>query len=316
MAFTRTIAGIRDGWFCFDMCCVCSLVVDVLCMPPLYELGMVGETPTGTQLLRALRFGRLLRLSRALRGLRDLRIVVKGTLVGMQSAVYVWMLLAFLVFTFGLGIFGSIQDGDVKRDFFSTPQHSMRTLMVTGIMLDGVSKLGKALAVNYDFITVLLFSVFQLIAFFGLLNMLIAVFCNSAMQIATTERNELDLRYLENHLMDILVCYLEDDESLIDKTTFELMMKNSEVNNTLKHCGTDVDTLLGLSGSLFPTAKSTISIEELFEMIMRLRSGTPACASHIVSLSSTMEQRFDNLDRHVMPKSIREIGKHTRLIAP
>merc|ERR1712032_1024850 len=198
--------------------------------------------------------------------------------------------------TFGLGIFGSIQDGDVKRDFFSTPQHSMRTLMVTGIMLDGVSKLGKALAVNYDFITVLLFSVFQLIAFFGLLNMLIAVFCNSAMQIATTERNELDLRYLENHL--------------IDKTTFELMMKNSGVNNTLKHCGTDVDTLLGLSGSLFPTAKSTISIEELFEMIMRLRSGTPACASHIVSLSSTMEQRFDNLDRHVMPKSIREIGKH------
>merc|ERR1712151_43345 len=99
-------------------------------------------------------------------------------------------------------------------------------------------------------------------------------------------------RYLEKHLMDILECYLENGQKNISRHEFKMIMKNSDVSNTLRQCGTDMHALQHIPKVLFPRENSKITLSEFFRMIVRLRAGTPASASHIASLSSMIEGRL------------------------
>merc|ERR1712151_42299 len=118
----------------------------------------------------------------------------------------------------------------------------------------------RAMISSNDVFTLCVFCAFQFVAFFGLLNMLIGAFCNSAMQIAEAEQMEHDLNSLEKHLMGILECYIDYGQNAVNKTEFDLIVKNTAVNNTLRTCGTDVDALLRISDTIFPKSDSKISL--------------------------------------------------------
>jgi len=269
-------------------------------MQPLYHVGLIGGKSGTNTIFRIFRLARILRFLRLLRGFRDLQVIVKGALSGIRAALYVWVLLGLMLFVFSLIISASIQDEDLGQEYFSTVVDSMRTLLLSGIMLDSVGKLWIAMQNSGEVLALSMFGLFQFFSFFGLLNMLIGAFCNSAMQAADLEQKEHDLWYLKKHLTNILDCYIEDGELSIGKVEFDLIMKNKEVSSLLTQCGTDVDALRRIRDTLLPTSDSHISLAELFQVIIRLRAGTPAFASHIVSLTSVIEQRFDLLERHVL----------------
>merc|ERR1712032_896148 len=279
-------------------------------MQPLYHFadnvtrpaGLIDADHVNGGVLHLFRLAKLLRLIRFFRGFTELQVVIKAVSAGLRSAAYVWVLLGGLMLIFSVFLSVSVQDRDVKEEFYASLTDSFLTLLLTGIMLDDIRELWLKMRRSQDLITLLAFWVLQFVAFFGLANLLIGLFCISAQQIAEDEKAEHDLRFLEKHLKGIVECYTANGQISINQTEYELIVKNTSVRNTLKQCGSDTDALLRISDTLFPEMDSTLTLQELYQVFMRLRNGAPARDSQIQSLISLVEQRFDSLESHIMPE--------------
>ncbi|CAK0836159.1 unnamed protein product [Prorocentrum cordatum] len=85
----------------------------------------------------------------------------------------------------------------------------------------------------------------------------------------------------------------------INGATFQLIMQNADVLESLRDCGTDVDGLLMLTEVLFPTEASVITYQEFVSVIVRLRKGKPVSISEVIGLQEFMKQKMDQLDESI-----------------
>jgi len=115
-------------------------------------------------------------------------------------------------------------------------------------------------------------------------------------EVAAVEKDRLEIFTLRERLEDIVYCYMDDDTDHINAEKFQLLLKNTDVLQTLLSCGTDLDGLFMLSDILFPNEGSEISITQFFSVIVRLRAGKPASVSDIIGLQEFTNQRLNALE--------------------
>merc|ERR1712032_460976 len=101
------INAFRDGWFSFDFVFVGVLGIELGILQPLYYFGLIEMTSGSSTLFRLFRIGRILRFFHVFRGFRNLQVVLKGSVIGMHSAMSIWTLLGLLTFTFSLALTAS-----------------------------------------------------------------------------------------------------------------------------------------------------------------------------------------------------------------
>jgi len=125
-------------------------------------------------------------------------------------------------------------------------------------------------------------------------------FCNVAIETRLHDKDIEEIAYLERHLEGVVKCYMDDNGDLhINGDTFQLIMQNADVLETLRDCGTDVDGLLMLTEVLFPTEDSVITYQEFFSVIVRLRKGKPVSMSEVIGLQEFMKAKMDQLDESI-----------------
>jgi hypothetical protein len=284
----------KNVWFILDAGCTLTIIVEVLVIPHTDRTS--GITPA-IQVLRLVRLSRLLRIFREI---KEVVIILRGIASGMRSAAFIWLLMAFLLYgcSVVLTTAAATDDSDFLREkYFGSVGQSVLTLVAHGIALDGVAEFFGDLRLHGGLFQSVVFFTFVFLSYFSLLNMLVGAFCNVAFEVATVEKDYLEIGYLQNHLQSIVECYMDDDkDDSINRTHFELIMKNADVLGTLRACGTDLDGLIMLSDVLFPYEDSEITYMELFSVIVRLRRGKPASVSEIIGLQEFTKQRCDKLE--------------------
>jgi len=147
-----------------------------------------------------------------------------------------------------------------------------------------------------EILPTVLFCIFMFLSYFGLLSMLIGSFCSVAFQVSHLEEDASEINCLHERLSEILECYLIDGRNTIRLQEFKLILQNVDVHDTLRKSGTDVGGLMALRNILFPTEDSELTFTQLFSLIVRLRDGKPACASHLMNLFHRIDQRCDMME--------------------
>mmetsp|Transcript_117154 Transcript_117154/g.314144 ORF Transcript_117154/g.314144 Transcript_117154/m.314144 type:complete len:490 (-) Transcript_117154:829-2298(-) len=282
----------RHSWFCLDALCTATMVLEVLVIP------YTGITAGSTPALQVLRLTRLARLLRLFREIQDVVIIIRGMISGMRSAALIWILIAVLLYTCSVLLTtASYSQSDFLREkYFGSMGQTTLTLIAHGIALDACGDFLNDLRMHDGLFQGVIFCAFVFLTYFGLLNMLVGAFCNVAIEVADIEKDFGEIGYLHSNLEGIVECYMEDGKDHINNEKFQLIMKNADVLQTLKRCGTDLDGLMMLSEVLFPHADSEISFPEFFSVIVRLRKGKPASVSEIIGLQEFTKQKMDNLE--------------------
>jgi hypothetical protein len=280
-----------NPWFRLDAACTATILLEVLVVP------YTGITAASALVKQMLRLTRLLWLFKIFREFKDAVTIQRGMVIGMRSAAFIWVLIAVLLYACGVLLAATSNHNDfLREEYFGSMGQTVTALITYGIALDGVSEFFHDLRMNGGLFQGLVFTMFVVLTYFGLLNMLVGTFCNVAIETATQEKDVGEIRYLERHLPGIVECYMGSGSDRINSDRFQLLMKDADVLQTLQDCGTDTDGLLTLSEVLFPHEDSEISFPEFFSVIVRLRKGKPASISEIIGLQEFTKQKLDGLE--------------------
>mmetsp|Transcript_9443 Transcript_9443/g.16759 ORF Transcript_9443/g.16759 Transcript_9443/m.16759 type:complete len:711 (-) Transcript_9443:92-2224(-) len=327
-AFKRKRDSLRDSWFSFDLLLVALMVCEVWIIPIILVIvGHVTDSGplhavkelTVLRTIRLIRLTRLCRIARLLKAVPEVLTLLRGIAAAARSVFFTLLLLFVLLFVFGV-VFKTQADEDFPalKTLFPTVFSAMWVLLLQGTFLDSPSAALREIGESSSFL-MFVFLVFIFLSSFMVLNMLIGILCDVVHQVALNEKEEAAVAYLKSTLLEILECHDKDNDRLIHRDEFELLMRNPEMHFVLTRFGVNVVDLITLKDVLFedqdlsefdddeetPTCPSPargmrkLGFAEFLEVVLRLRGGNSATVTDIVDLREYVRQRFDRMDLRV-----------------
>mmetsp|Transcript_45966 Transcript_45966/g.142330 ORF Transcript_45966/g.142330 Transcript_45966/m.142330 type:complete len:396 (+) Transcript_45966:1-1188(+) len=181
-----------------------------------------------------------------------------------------------------------------------------------GTLLDSPAHLLIQIYEQVGLFSALLWLVFIFISSFTVLNMLIGILCEVVAQVSQAEKEESEVAFLKNNLLDILECYDTNNDQTIGEDEFDLLMQNVELHECLMRFGTNIPGIVSLKEVLFEgrvmgTASSpegakmkrvprVLTFSDFMSVVLRLRGGHNARVTDIVELREYVRHHFDRLD--------------------
>lgn len=306
MAFKKTKACLKDRWFVFDALLVVLMLLENVAYPVVLLLINNDDPPNLGSSLSVLRVLRLLRLTKVFRAVPQLLTLVKGITAALVSMLFTLVLLAILLFVFGV-VFASQMKAascdmpdEVKVQnsvdrcaqiftLFGSVGESSKSLLLYGTFLDSPAMVATLFWDNKQAYLAWVFLLFIFLSSFTVLNMLIGIVCEVVSSVDKKEKEEEQARFLKINLLNILECYDKDDDESIGPDEFKTFFSNPEVQNLLSRFGTKVGGILSLKDVLFEDTDK-LTFPELLETIMRLRGDNKAEVTDIMELREFIRQ--------------------------
>jgi hypothetical protein len=331
-AFKRKSDCWKDGWFVFDAALVSVQAIEIVASLILTGAGEALTFLRSAKLLRLLRLGRIVRM---LKLFPEVLTLLKGIKQAMRSVCYVLAMLIFLLFVFAI-IFKtqSIDDEELSSKF---PHLStcMYDLLLHGTLLDGPAKTFYDIEEHSPALAAL-FLGFIFLSSLTVLNMLIGILCDVVCNVSNNEKEEQYAMKLKQTIINLLECYDKNDDKMIGRDEFALLMQNPETRQILRRFDVDVATLLSLQESLFdpdPTqieqgspgatekddgkmkrrstskekmaqGSKTLTFNEILDVILRLRGGKSATVTDVADLREFVRVRMDHMEEMHIEKQV------------
>lgn len=296
--------GTQWGWNLFDFALVVCSVAEVT-IEVIYRSG--SENFSSLRIVRMVRITRILRVLRVARVVRllvALRLLFVQILGTLRSVFWAMVLLVLILYTFAM-IFAqvsseylaSMSDEDKEdpivtvRDiikYWSTVPRSMFTLYKT--VTGGVDWEHATLALSdIHWFWVAVFLVFLSFTVFAVLNVVVGVFCQSAIQSASMDHeNAVRLKLQEklNFTRKIRTLFMDIDASRDGMLTYhelEAHLDDENVSAYFDSLGIDPSDSWDLFKLLDVDSSQSIDVEEFIEGCMRLRG--PAKALQLAKIA-------------------------------
>jgi len=258
--------------------------------------------PTGP--LRLLRLLRLSRMARLMRSFPELVTMVKGMKAASRAMCSSLLLLALLVYSFGIVLHMFLKDEPLTEKYYSTLPRVMWTLLLDGTFMDSTGAvLGKMLKIGTlsSMLAITVFFGFILLSAMTVMNMLIGVLCEVVSSVSHKEKDLAAIKAVKDTILVQLECFDNDGNRKISQQELQHVISSSASVSVLKGLDVDVGYMTELQNLLFTSKDSEIEIETVLNLMLMCRGDLPVTVKHLISaqaftrwvVSSTLKkQRF------------------------
>eukprot|EP00928_Gymnodinium_smaydae_P029897 TRINITY_DN22387_c0_g3_i1.p1 TRINITY_DN22387_c0_g3~~TRINITY_DN22387_c0_g3_i1.p1 ORF type:complete len:623 (+),score=125.21 TRINITY_DN22387_c0_g3_i1:89-1870(+) len=306
-------------WNHFDFYIVLLSTVDAVIS--LVSAG--NDSPLGNvsvlRVIRIVRITRVLRIIRVMKFFKDLRILVSAIASTLKTASFALLLIFFTIYIFGIAITqlvsehikeSALQGNPVPLDddmyvFFGSILWTMFSLFMTiagGIdwkdASDPLFKVGG--------IAVFFYLLYVLLMVFCVMNVLTGMFCESAIDTAASDReNVIQIQLQEKHrfVETLQMMFNEMDEEhqgklLLDH--FKAHLEKEHMQALLRSLEIEVRDAITLFELLDADGSGEVDIDEFVTGCITLRGGAKAVHMEKVSnMNKIFTQRFDRLEEAI-----------------
>mmetsp|Transcript_819 Transcript_819/g.1798 ORF Transcript_819/g.1798 Transcript_819/m.1798 type:complete len:696 (+) Transcript_819:95-2182(+) len=306
--------GHEFRWNFFDVVTVGSAIFDVT--TPFLNLGFLRS-------LRIMRAVRAVRIIRAARLVRELRLMVASIISSLRSLLWAFVLVIFVVYLFSISIMqlvsiyvvgGEADPSVVDRllEYYGSVGASMLTLFMAISAGEDWSLLVAPLQKIHQWYA-LFFVVYVAFVVFGVMNILTAIFVESATHIAEVDRELVIQDSITKDKLNIQLirrmfknCDL-DSAGEVSVREVEKRLQEPDHVEFLKVLGIDLSDSSQLLELLGAQDKDRIPLEELIYAVMRLRGAAKGVDLALVlydntrifetlsALTNFVEDRFQKL---------------------
>merc|ERR1712232_199922 len=279
-AFRRKLDSLRDGWFKFDTFLVVLMIVEVLLVPVIFA----GSEAPPTGPLRLLRLLRLSRIVRLLRSFPELATMAKAIVTAVRAVLSSFIMVIVLIYIFAIIMIIFLKEDADTSKYFSTLGRCMWTLLLDGVMGDGLGAVLNLLVHRGDLnsiIAVVTFFLFILLATITVMNMVIGVLCEVVSTVTTSEKEEAATNLMKETILVELKKF-DDGDGLISEEELNELMTDGKSVDVLETLGVDVNFLQTMQVMTYETPETTVPIPDLLEQMLMCRQETPATMKHLI----------------------------------
>eukprot|EP00929_Paragymnodinium_shiwhaense_P052965 TRINITY_DN2651_c0_g7_i1.p1 TRINITY_DN2651_c0_g7~~TRINITY_DN2651_c0_g7_i1.p1 ORF type:complete len:863 (+),score=244.71 TRINITY_DN2651_c0_g7_i1:232-2820(+) len=325
MAFEVKRNGLRDRWFVFDgiMCAMMVLETWVFNVLTLIMLaagdgggggGMQGGGGGLLRIARLLRLSRMCRVAKLLRAMPELFVMLKGLFAAARTVIFTLLLLAGLIFLFGIIFRQLTAKTELGALAFPTIFDSMYFLLVYGTLRGPSGWLATDVQASVISQTpgggpVLtgVFFIFVLMASVLLMNMLIGVLCDVVTTTATSEKEDILISFVAEKIHKVMAVIDEDGGGTISKSEFQQILDCEEAIGALSDVGVDVIGLADCADFIFgeqdPTCDENASggseveltVTEFMDVVLKLRGSNCATVKDVIEVRKFMRKQLGDV---------------------
>mmetsp|Transcript_45029 Transcript_45029/g.84592 ORF Transcript_45029/g.84592 Transcript_45029/m.84592 type:complete len:826 (-) Transcript_45029:61-2538(-) len=288
MAFKRKRDCLNDPWFVFDSLLVMMMiletwVVTLVLLITKKESGAGLGNASVLRLVRLLRLTRMARMARLLRAVPEMMILIKGILVAIRSVFFTLLMLAIIIYIFGVAFAQLCKDTPLEKLYFENVHVSMSSLLLLGVLpdlFDFVSRVGQE---HIAYSVLLLF--FILLSSLTVMNMLVGVLVEVVSVVSSVEKEQMTVQFVKTMLLGLLhrSGIDADCNNHISKAEFESLLLQPEAARIIQEVGVDVVGLVDLADFIFEDGVE-LSFPEFMEIVLQLRGSNTATVKDIVDL--------------------------------
>lgn len=286
-AFAKKLYCLYDNWFKFDSALVLQMWVDAVVIP----MAVGSTTDSGSlNILKLLRLLRLARMVRLMRAVPEMITMMKGIVAATRSVGTTLSLLIMFTYVFAIVFAQQLKGTDLHQHFGTIPK-AIWTLLLAGTFMDNLTNICTYLYDKSPLFLFPLFLMYVLISAMTFLNMLIGVLCEVVSSVAESEKEKATITFVKENLVTVLNKIDEDNSGQISREEFQYFLTIPEAEIALTELGVDGKHLMMLEDVMFEDSAEKagaetagLSIGELCERIVRLRSTNSATVTDIVDL--------------------------------
>jgi len=239
---------------------------------------------------RVLRAFRALRLIKSLRFVRDLRLMLASIVCSASCLFWALVMLAVVLYLFSVFIMQGViyfvehrqrDPSTVLLQHYGTLADTMLSLfMAISGGMDWGDLIQPLLQISHWYYVVYIF--FLLFVLFGIMNILTAIFCESANQIAEIDRdlviqeNIANDQSTINELRRVFSEFDDDESNTLNEQEFDLLLQDHRTTQHLATLGLDLQEAHGLFRLLDLTGSGEVAIDEFVNTLLRLKGSAKA----------------------------------------
>mmetsp|Transcript_64246 Transcript_64246/g.150872 ORF Transcript_64246/g.150872 Transcript_64246/m.150872 type:complete len:630 (+) Transcript_64246:66-1955(+) len=304
-SFRRSWDAFRDLWFLFDAVIVMFMIFETWIITLLVATldGLMLQNSPILGLVRLLRLFRMTRVVRVLKAFPEIMILLKGMIAAFRSVIVTLGLLLIVTYVYAIAFTSLSKEYNFATYYFPDVPASMFTCIVRGALLDEVSALLDDVGRESGMI-VALFLTYVLIAAVTVMNLLIGVLCEVVTLVASAEREELLIGFVQGQLEKIVATVDLDGNGLISHKEMKAILQDKDAVRALHSVGVDPVSLVDLADVLFPLSKDTDDGEEsrsemtfvqFMQELLELRGKNTATVKDMITLRKVMKVQQEDL---------------------
>jgi hypothetical protein len=248
-----------------------------------------GSNASMLRIVRLFRLTRMARVAKVLRAMPELIIMIKALTAAARSVFFTFVLLAMLMYVFGVTFAQLCIDSEIGDDLFSGVLRSMYSLLLYGVLcLDFLDTISERLAKVGFYVPPLLF-IFVFLSALTVMNMLIGVLCEVVNTVARTE-NEINLiETTRSKVIKVLKDLDEDGNGMMSKDEFLQILEHPQACKAFQDVGIDVLGLVDFASTLFwdqlTQREEELSFEDFMDRVLKLRDSNGATVKDVLQLA-------------------------------
>jgi hypothetical protein len=236
-------------------------------------------------------------MARLFKAMPELLILIKAMVASLRSCAFVFFLLFFITYVFGIAFRQLTADSDLGTKYFNSVPKAMYTLWVDGSLLDAPHEVSVAL---WDFHPAMafLFWIFGLLSALTVMNMLIGVLCEVVSAVAGAEKEALSMDLVKHKLQHIIVesGLDRDGDGSISKEEFSSLLEIPSACEAFSDVGVDVFMLVDNIDFIFAgdhddeEEDKQLTFEDFMALILDLRGSNTATVKDVVDLKKFIKR--------------------------
>lgn len=315
--------GVDAGWNIFDIFVVAFAIIDVLVDTIFLSSGMMNSilqsrrSFTTLRVLRVVRIIRVLRVVRMLTFFRELRMMIHSTIGCFKSVFFVMLIFGAMLYIFGIAFTSAFIDHMSQVSMWQEPKYQdliryFGSVTISGLSLYQAMSNGREWHIFIEALETMegqvwsyIFLLYTLVSIFAIVNIVAAVFVDSAMQFSKADHQLMVHQEVSNRrdflssLGELFQAIDIDDNGYITRDEFDQCLQQEKFMAFFRAIKLDYRDAQLLFDLLDQDQSGKVTVDEFIDGCAKLQGEASALETKVLHLEVQMVRRqLDNYIRY------------------